>query len=526
MPSTVYEDSYITITRQGDLFLIKSFGPGMDMEQFNSLLVSACPFIRVTSYPSVKKVLHAETEQPEVFGVIKERFALRLEKDNSAAYLIPYAAPEELEPANRLELVKEILSVLGKAGIVHGILTGCLRESLTFGEEITIAKATPAVNGEDSVVKMYSLAQSQPQIVASGKVDHYELNLINRVNEGDWLGERTDPTPGVPGTDIRGFPIKPVPGRLFPLKYDRTSVREAVSPGLTVLYSKKSGAVYFQGATIGVYDLLEIKGNVDYSTGNVDFNGFLTIRGTVEDKFSITATRDIEILGEIGVGAVKQIVSTEGSVYIKGGVAGKGAALIHCKKNLFVKYLSDTTVECEGSVYTGFYCFNSRIRAKQLIVESSTGRLTGGFADLDIRASAHDIGSRTENRTVIRIRGFDREAFLAEMEDISHRLKDLRLLLPTLKKRYSSSNAGGSTPDKGPDLVMSQIAKVQENIKVLEFRHKSLEEFLKTPGEGAVLALSHCYPRVRVEIKDRIYEVLEPLPMTSFVYRNFELEVL
>jgi len=35
-------------------------------------------------------------------------------------------------------------------------------------------------------------------------VDHYELNLINKVKTGDWLGERIDPTPGTAGKSVKG----------------------------------------------------------------------------------------------------------------------------------------------------------------------------------------------------------------------------------------------------------------------------------------------------------------------------------
>ena len=63
---------------------------------------------------------------------------------------------------------------------------------------------------------------------------------------------------------------------------------------------------------------------------------------------------DLEILGEYGVGAADKISSTDGNIYIKGGIAGKNKAMVRCK-NLYVKFLSDITVECDGNVYVGFY---------------------------------------------------------------------------------------------------------------------------------------------------------------------------
>jgi len=66
----------------------------------------------------------------------------------------------------------------------------------------------------------------------------------------------------------------------------------------------------------------------------------VTIKGTVADGFSVVAVKDVEILGTIGIGSVKEVVSKEGSIYIKGGIAGKNKAVIKAKKDVYTKYIS------------------------------------------------------------------------------------------------------------------------------------------------------------------------------------------
>jgi len=51
---------------------------------------------------------------------------------------------------------------------------------------------------------------------------------------------------------------------------------------------------------------LEIDGDVDFKKGNINFDGFVTIKGTVADGFSVVAVKDVEILGTIGIGSVKK----------------------------------------------------------------------------------------------------------------------------------------------------------------------------------------------------------------------------
>ena len=67
--------------------------------------------------------------------------------------------------------------------------------------------------------------------------------------------------------------------------YDPSSVKEVYKDGVTTV-AKKNGAVYYKGDTIGVYDYLEIK-EISISLLNIDFDGFLSVKGTVEDNFSV-----------------------------------------------------------------------------------------------------------------------------------------------------------------------------------------------------------------------------------------------
>jgi uncharacterized protein (DUF342 family) len=98
--------------------------------------------------------------------------------------------------------------------------------------------------------------------------------------------------------------------------YDRESVREVYENGVTTLYSLRNGAVNYRGDRINVSNYLEINQDIDFKTGNIDFDGYLTVKGSVEDGFSVLANKDIEILGVLGIGSVKEILSRNGSIYI------------------------------------------------------------------------------------------------------------------------------------------------------------------------------------------------------------------
>ncbi|SHI65040.1 FapA family protein [Thermoclostridium caenicola] len=523
MALLLFKNEYIEISRDAGYFYIKSTAKGLSMEAFSKILQNSFPQIKIISFTAIKNALLNAPHGPVLFGQERDRVIIHVSNDELRAYMTLYVPDKDLAPENRDNLIREIYEALRKAGVVYGIKTEVLTGSLSPSVEYLIAEGVPAINGTDAEIKLYEIQTPKPQVYDSGNVNHYELNLIHRVNKGDWLGERKNPTPGIPGKSVRGNPIPPIPGKWLPLLYDRTSVYEETKDGVTTLYAKKTGAVYYKGDTIGVYDFLEINGDIDFSTGNIGFDGYLSVKGTVEDNFCAVSDKDLEILGEYGVGAADQIGSRDGNVYIRGGIAGKGKTVLRCKKNLYVKFLSDITVECEGNVYVGFYCINANIKARQVIVEAPRGKIIGGTIDAEIRVSAADIGNVAENRTVIRVRGFNRSNLKMELDQKKLHLKELRDQLTQLKQHihvYSCSSDLSEEQRIQFEELKNQYSDLKEQIKELEYELRNLTDDLKTPGEGAVIVRNRCYPRVRVEIKGIGEEITKETPMTVFYFKD------
>lgn len=144
-------------------------------------------------------------------------------------------------------------------------------------------------------------------------MNHYELQLIDNVVQGQWIGEKLPATLGDEGTSVKGNPISAKSGRDYKLKYDPNTVLHKVdASGKETLLAKNNGAVKMKNDKICVDNHLIINGDVEYTTGNIDFDGYVTVTGTVKDKFNVTATYDISINGPMGIGAIGLIESKKG----------------------------------------------------------------------------------------------------------------------------------------------------------------------------------------------------------------------
>lgn len=514
----IYSSPYIEITKSGDGFYIQSFKKGLSVGEFNSILNSFSE-IQVSNFVVIKEALVFAPQEPRRFGSTKEKVKVEVSGDKLKAYVTICADKSELTGS---DIITKIVEKLNEKGIIYGIKKDAFL-NLVPNQPILIAEGLIPVAGKDSINKIYTLKEVRPEIKEDGNVDHYELNLINMVKEGDWLGERIAADEGKEGRNVFGDPLKPLPGKNYPLLYDKNSVREVVEGIKTVLYAKRSGAVFFQGDRIGVSNHLEIEENVGVKTGNVNFDGFLTVKGTVEDNFSIASTKDIEILSDYGVGNVKEIQSQEGNIYIKGGIVGKGKTIIRCKKNLYIKYVADADIYCDESVHVGFYCLNSNITAKEVILDSMKGQIMGGTINAEIRVITAIIGSSSEKRTIIKVKGFDRNIYKDKLDEISHNIDEIKLEISKCKQQLAIfANTYDSWQNRKAEY--EKLTAHYNDLKTVlldyEDSRKKLISYLRTKGEGEISILKRAFPNSMLEIKGIQKEIQKPVIRISYYYNE------
>lgn len=525
-PDIVFKSEFISITIRQDGFYIESFRKGMTQEQFN-MLMSSHPEIKITGIMAVKNALVNAPRAPEKFGKTKERIIIDVSEDGLRAFMTLCVGEEDLSESGKANLFKEILGKLHEKGITFGIKNDVLLGNLENDRQILAAEGIAAVDGVDSWIKMYELSEVRPEVKENGNVDHRELNLINRVNMGDWLGERTDPGEGSAGRTVTDGIILPAKGNLLPLLYDKNTVKEVNADGKTTLYARINGAVHYDEKGIGVSNHLEIIGNVGFKTGNIEFDGFLTVKGSIEDSFSVEASKDIEILSDLGLGSVKEIVSREGSILIKGGIAGKNKAVIRGRKNIYTKFVSDTTIICEGSVHIGFYCLNSTIKAKEIILDSPGGQIIGGNTEAEIKVAASIIGSSSEKRTNIIVKGFDRKILKSNADKLAEIIESVKDDLYKAKQEMAvCTNTSNRSKDHAAMLerIRGNYFEIRDNLKRLEEERKILISYLKTAGEGEIAVMKKVYPNTVFEIKGITKEINKPLLGSRFFAQDGEIK--
>ena len=418
----IFKNESISLIEEDKKLFIFSEQPGFDIKEFNNIITKN-PTISISNFSNLKISLLEASGQKVFIGYIKPRIEVLISGNEMEARVKLNITAEEFAD-NPKKIYSETVSALHSMGITEGI-DPQLGDNLIIQKEIVAAKGVIAIDGQDAKISYFQLSEKRPLVKDDGKVNMYDMQLINNIKVGDWLGEKMPPSHGKPGKTVTGKVITPKTGMDLNLKYDRKTIAEYAEDNVVVLRALVNGAVKYDMGRITVDDHLVIPGDVCFETGNIDFNGHVTIEGTVKDGFSVAADGDIAILNVLGIGMAESIVSRKGSIFIKGGIYGKNISSISANKNVYVKYCNETTITAGEDINIGFYSLDSNLTAKTISLDPIYGKIIGGTITAQIQVTAGTIGSKSEKKTTISINGFDRQEITRTFDNLLISFKDL-----------------------------------------------------------------------------------------------------
>lgn len=498
----LYENDFLKIQEnEGDIYL-KVHQKGMQLQAFNDI-VDDLARVKLTTFQTVQLALRDATDQWVIIGELKEVVELTLTADMMQAHLIINLEKNNYRTQEEVGYLVE--QTLEASGISYGI-DRTLLSHLPWNEKVLIAEGKAVVQGSDAVVTYFELKNKRPFINQRGLVNHYERDLIDNVLAGEILGQKIPPTSGVNGINVKGEVVYAKVGRNHKLRFDPKTVKHEENEDSTeTLYAKINGAVKFRSGKIMVDNHLIIHGDVDYETGHIDFDGYVTITGTVKDKFNVSATYDISINGPMGIGAVGEICSKKGSILIKGGINGKGSAKIRAYKDVVSKYVNEAFVEAGHAIQVGLYVIDSELSAKRIMLPPDQGRIIGGKTYATHRIETGSIGNRVEKPTRVYVEGFVRDDIIEMLEVYRIKSVEINKVLTKMKRDLAIFEKNMTQLDeRAINTYEYLLVKYEEQVNEydeLRLELLRLDDVLQTKGEGEICIANQVFPRTLLEMK-------------------------
>jgi uncharacterized protein len=349
-------------------------------------------------------------------------------------------------------------------------------------------------------------------------VSFYELSAFTMVNSGQRIGRIVPPTLGCDGRDVRGLTIPAYEGKAVRMKLDESI--ELSDDG--VLTSCVDGVLSRSGIKLSVREFLEITGNVDFSTGHIDFEGDVKICKGVRDLFEVCAMGNIEI-GQLIEAAT---VEAGGDLYARGGIAGRERGKISSKGDLTIRYLDSSTVSVGGTLRFEREMINCTASVMGSI-ESPGGAIIGGEITVVGRLLASVLGSNSQVVTTIHAGSVPMlEDKLAALQKV---IDDFLAREDKIKRELTKMAEPGrvlSVEDRGRVKELgAELKALQTKRTTCEASGKELAEKIDSIRTIDITAEKMLHAGVRVVVGNKIYVISKDLkgPIRILLDRQGEM---
>lgn len=446
----------------------------------------------------------------------RESYRLTISRDRMEATVFFYAPSEGAEEMNPKEFIED----LAYRNITFGVDSEAITKYFTnreYCKEFVVARGTKTREGSNAKIDYLfkTNLRAKPTMHEDGSVDYFNLNIINHVKKDQELAILTPEDPGDPGQNIYGEILKPHPVK--PLKIAPGKNTYLSEDGL-VLYSAADGHVTIKESKVTVSNVIQFE-NVDVSTGNINYDGSVEVKGTVASGFSIKAGANIVVKGVVEGASL----NAGNDIILERGINGMGKGEIKAGGNLITKFIENANVKVKGSITSESILHSNVASGTEITVSGKKGFIAGGRVTATDKISAKDLGSEMGATTIIEV-GADPnlKVRLRELQKaIADSTKRLETIKPTVESITKRLRTGGQlSPEQTRQaqqlITMNKVlvSQIEKNNKELE----TLQQKLADSKEAYVIVEGTAYPGITIHIGDQ-----QTTLKTESTYCRFEL---
>ena len=415
---------------------------------------------------------------------------------------------------------------IDKKAILNDVLEKIYDQSL-FGQEFLVAEGTPPVEGKKGRVKYHF--ETNPDMTIKkdekGNVDFKESSMIQQVKKGDLLAELIPPVKGEDGLAVTGEIIEVT---VFePVKTPIGKNTAADKKDEKKVIASIDGMVSLKKDKVNVNPVMIIDGDVDYASGNIDFDGAVIVKGGMKAGFKVKSESDVTVKEVVE----DALIETDGNVVLKGGFIGRGEGKIKAGGNVTLPFSENQFIYAGGDVRISDALLHSNVEADGEVIVSGTKGVLGGSTSSSKLIEVQSAGSQafTKTRLKIILNRETRERMKQNKTDVeNHKANTIKI-----DGLYSKLEKLKRIKKELPPAEQGQFNKLSALKKTLEEESKTLENTKKELAEAyslfenAYIKIKRViHPGVSIEIGSSKYTVKEEMSNIMFKIQNGEIALL
>jgi hypothetical protein len=310
-------------------------------------------------------------------------------------------------------------------------------------------------------------------------------------------GQKLCALPAAPaaGHDVYGHAL-PVPPA--PVQPGRNVAGDPVDPRVVV--AQIDGCARLVDGVLSVEYLLDVKGDLDFKVGNIDFWGAVVIHGNVLDDFQVKATKNIVVEGSLGMASLQ----AGGDIDVKGGVNGGRKARLLAGGSVHVHFLHGAHVEAAKDVSVDVECLDSVVHAGG-DVKVVRGGIIGGEVRAKGNIEAAAIGSELCVPTAVAAghTGGGGAGAASQRANVDEADEQVAQFVAELAK---TAGSGGVKGKPLTELQKERLASLHRHLDEAKAKahhaRRELAEFARQHGHGTAVikASKGVFPRVAVGV--------------------------
>jgi uncharacterized protein (DUF342 family) len=435
--------------------------------------------------------------------------------------------------------VEGMVQVLQGQGVVFGLQLEAIEAGLAKAraarrqvEGVVMATGQAPVDGANGRLNLVcgdNVCLEPPDETA--RINYHHRGLFVVAEQGQDIARLAQPTKGVPGRDVTGAVVPARDGAPFRVVTGKNV--ETLENG--ALFRARSAGVVLAGqGSLDVSELLNIPGDVDFGTGDVELSqGSVHVGGTVRTGFIVQAPGQVLVEGMVE--SAKVIAG--GDVIVRGGIfmAGDEAAFVEAGGSVSASFTHNAMIQAGGDVTVALSMVGSKSNKGSRVtsggfvrVSDPKGRIMGGTVVSARGVEVFDAGSERGMVTTL--------ALSHETPEISALVKELRDL-KALKQRavfvvgegdgvVALSKLGAERRAEAEDLL-NRRDSIESRLKQIQRRLAELaQEYLERVASARIVIRGTAYPGVGIKMGGRSLYVERPLEHCVFSWNVQSKEIV
>lgn len=441
--------------------------------------------------------------------------------DQYIGYITVYPQLTNLYP----EPFDYMINLLNESGICYNVDYDVIRSAYDgyVNKELilerVVARGKKAIHGKNAEITIhFDELNRRPAIDDLGRVDYKTVDLFAIAEKGDILLTKKPATDGTYGITVRDERIN---------QHNGTDVDIVIGDGVALneagmaYVSTMSGYIHFDSKKITVSEVYVVDNNVDYTTGNISFNGLVHVRGDVIPGFKVYGEGGIIV---DGICQDAELIS-KGNIVLRTGIKSRGNSLIMADGDISFGYAENVKIYSKRNIIIKKYAYNCELYAgERIIANSAEGIIAGGVVRAFSEVSVKHLGSPGNSKFSV-ILG---SKYFIEEEVAMIRKEKLRLIDAIEKIVLAVKRAELSQPDNAGHHKIGKLLEMKVSFSSLVDNLDKKEKGLLSDNivrDAKLKVKNKAFDGVKVVFHNSSYTLKEEMNRVVFYFDHKYNEV-